>query len=56
MYGKNHFLIQNLLKEHNLTSANFMTKTAREMFVLKMPLTDPSNVEREIVEQNISVR
>ena len=39
---------------HNLTSANVTAKTARKMFVLK--LFKPPNVERKLVEQNISTK
>ena len=39
---------------HNLTSGNVTAKTARKMFVLKMP--KPPNVERKLVEQKISTK
>ena len=39
-------------EEHNPTSKNVTAKTARKMFVLKM--LKPPNVERSLVEQNLS--
>lgn len=39
---------------HNLTSVNVTAKTARKMFVLR--LFKPPNVERKLVEQNISTK
>ena len=41
-------------EEHNLTSANVTAKTARKLFVLKIII--PLNVERKLVEQNISTK
>ena len=41
-------------EEHNLTAANVTAKAARKMFVLKM--LKPPNVERKLVEQNLSTK
>ena len=41
-------------EEHNLTSANVRAKTARKMFVLRT--FKPPNVERKLVEQNLSTK
>ena len=41
-------------EEHNPTSKNVTAKTARKMFVLKM--LKPPNVERNLVEQNLSTK
>ena len=41
-------------ERHNLKPANVTAKTARKMFVLKM--SKPPNVERKLVEQNISTK
>ena len=57
MYGKKTILNSEPLnnsEEHNLTSANVTAKTARKMFVLRM--FKPPNVERKLVEQNLSTK
>ena len=41
-------------EKHNLKSVDVTAKTARKMFVLKM--LKPPNVERKLVEQNISTK
>ena len=41
-------------EEHNPTSKNVTAKTSRKMFVLKM--LKPPNVERKLVEQNLSTK
>ena len=55
--GKKSILNSELLDNsegHNLKPANVTAKTARKMFVLKM--SKPPNVERKLVEQNISTK
>ena len=41
-------------EEHNRTSENVTAKTARKMFVLRT--LKPPNVERNLVEQNLSIK
>ena len=41
-------------EEHNLASTNVTAKTARKMFVLRT--FKPPNVERKLVEQNLSTK
>ena len=52
---KNSFAtVRHVYLPHNCTSENVTAKTARKMFVLKM--IKPPNVERNLVEQNLSTK